>query len=148
MTINHPSFVGFDRLFDQLDRMQSAKTQSVFPPHNIIMLDEGGILLELSVAGYSQDDIEIVHEKDVLVIKTLDTYVSPDSDLKFAYKGISSKKFRKAFTIADNVEILGADLENGILTVRMQEIIPEEDKPKVIKINHKGEKSEPKYLTE
>lgn len=149
MTLQHPSFVGFDRLFNELDRLQSAKpNHQQFPPHNVIMLDQGGILLELSVAGYSMEDIEIVQEKNNLTIQTVADYKSGDDELKFAHKGISSKKFRKVFTIADNVEILGADLENGILSIRMQEVIPEEEKPKVIKINQYDEKSEPKFLTE
>lgn len=149
MTLQHPSFVGFDRLFDQIDRLNStSKSYQQFPPHNIIMLDQGGILLELSVAGYAMEDIEVFQEKDMLTIQTVADYKSGDDELKFAHKGISSKRFRKQFTVADNVEILGADLENGILSIRMQEVVPEEDKPKVIKINHYGEKSEPKLLTE
>lgn len=148
MTINHPSFVGFDRIFDELDRIAHGKPNVCYPPHNLIKLGDHQYNLELAIAGYTMDDIEIVLEKSTLTIKTKDEYKSPDSEVNFIYKGISAKKFKKAFTLADNVEILGADLDNGILTIRMCEIIPEEDQPKVIKINHKGEKSEPKYLTE
>lgn len=148
-TITHPSFVGFDRIFDQIERLNANKSLAQqFPPHNIIILDQGAILLELAVAGYSMEDIEVIQEKGTLIIQTVPNYTSHDDELKFAHKGISSKKFRKVFTVADNVEILRADLEDGILTIRMQEVIPEEEKPKVIKINRFDQKSDPKFLTE
>lgn len=152
MTLSHPSFVGFDRIFDQMERMQAAGTRGInhFPPHNIIIKDDGYIILELAVSGYEEKDLTITQEKDTLCIQTVEGYVSPDQsrELRFAHKGISSKKFKKYFTIAENVEVLGASLENGILTVNLREIIPEEDKPKVIQINHTDEKSSPKFLTE
>jgi molecular chaperone IbpA len=151
MTLSHPSFVGFDSIFDRLDRMQSAKTPA-FPPHNIVKFDdrEDDFMLELALAGYSQDDIELKLEKGVLTIGTREDYANNDEKgVTFLYKGISAKKFRKQFTLADNIEVEGASMENGILYVHLHKVVPDEEKPRYINISNRlGEKSSPKFLTE
>jgi molecular chaperone IbpA len=144
MTLQHPSFVGFDRLFNELERMNTAKQVS-FPPHNIIKITDSEYLLELALAGYNQDDVEIKLEKGVLTVQTVENYTTSDDSMTFLHKGISAKKFRKSFTISENIEVMGASMEDGILSISLQEIIPEEKRPKMIPI---GRSKEQQYLAE
>ena len=139
MTLQHPSFVGFDRLFNELDRMQTAKQQS-YPPHNIVKIDDNEYVLELALAGYHQDDIEIELEKGVMTVCTKDDYKNTDDEgVTFLHRGISAKRFRKSFTLSENIEVVGAEMENGILSIRLEEVVPEEMKPKLIPIGSGGQ---------
>jgi molecular chaperone IbpA len=132
---NHPSFVGFDRLFDQLDRLNQTKQQVSYPPHNIVKVDDHEYVLELALAGYSQDDIEIELEKGVMTVRTKDGYSPTDDEgVTFLHKGISAKRFRKSFTLSENMQVEGATMVNGILNISLLEVIPEEEKPKLIPI--------------
>lgn len=136
---SHPSFVGFERLFNELDRMSTSKPVT-YPPHNIVKLDDQNYILELALAGYNQDDLEIELEKGVLTVRTKEGYVSGDDEVEFIYKGISAKKFRKSFTLSENIEVQGANMDNGILSIGLAEIVPDEMKPKLIPIGS-GEQS-------
>ena len=137
MTLSLPSsYVGFERLFDQLDRLQHSKTvHQSYPPHNIVKLNDGRYILELAVAGYKREDLTITKEKDTLIISTVDEYQTQELDTEYLHKGISTKKFRKSFTLNDNIKVTDATLEHGILQVMLEEEIPEEHKPKLIQIN-------------
>lgn len=135
MTINHPSFVGFDRLFSELDRLSHVKTSHQFPPHNIIKLSDNSYVLELAVAGYSREDLEVELENNVLTIRTSDAFKSYDDEVEFLHKGISNKKFVRKFTLSDNMEVTNVLLEDGILSVNMALKVPDELKPKLLQIN-------------
>lgn len=136
MTLSLPSsYVGFERLFDQLDRLQHTKVSQSYPPHNIIKYGDGRYVLELAVAGYKRDDLTITKEKDTLTIATVDEYQNQTLDTEYVHQGISAKRFRKSFTINDNIKVTDATLEHGILQVMLEEEIPEEHKPRLIQIN-------------
>jgi len=150
MTINHPSFVGFETLFDKIDRMAHQQNPG-YPPHNILKFDDNDedFVLELALAGYRQEDIEIVLEKDTLTVQTTKDYGSNVDGVVFLHKGVSTKKFRKTFTIADNIEVIGASMTNGMLQIELHKFVPEEDKPRYISIsNDVDKKTESIYLTE
>lgn len=146
---HHPHFVGFETLFDAIDRIGEQKT--TYPPHNLVRYDdsEDDFALELALAGYDENDIEIVYEKGSLVIQTKKDYAPDESGMHFLHKGISAKKFRKAFTLADNMEVVGARMHKGMLIVDLHKYVPEELKPKYISIsNDIVKKSKSKLLTE
>ena len=124
-----PLTIGFDRYFDELNRL-SSHTQTNYPPYNIVQEDAENFCIELAVAGFGKKDIEITKEKTLLTIEG-----KLDEDSKdFVHKGLASRAFRRSFTLADDVEVSGADLKDGILLVKLVRIIPEEDKPVSIKI--------------
>ena len=124
-----PLTIGFDRYFDELERLTS-HTQTNYPPYNIVKEDAENFSIELAVAGFGKKDIEITKEKNVL---TIEGKIDEDSK-DFVHKGLASRAFRRSFTLADDVEVSGADLKDGILLVKLVRIIPEEDKPISIKI--------------
>ena len=131
------SFVGFESLFDELQKASTHQGNN-YPPHNIVKIDDDQYVVELAIAGFSMDEIDITVERDKLNIKG----VQESQDRQYLYKGISEKKFNRTFKLAEHVVISDAMLENGILKIMLQVTIPEELKPRKIKI------SKPELLNE
>ena len=130
-------FVGFESLFEELQKA-SAQQGNNYPPHNIVKIDDDQYVVELAIAGFSMDEIDITVERDKLNIKG----AQEAQDRQYLYKGISEKKFNRTFKLAEHVTISDAMLENGILKIMLQVTIPEELKPRKIKI------SKPQLLNE
>lgn len=139
---NDPFFVGFDRIFDRVNAASKLTTAQKYPPYNIVKTDENTYLIELAVAGFGPDDVDIELHDGVLVISGK---VDVSSDDNYIYKGIANRSFERRFTLADTVEVEGVDLHQGILTVRLKNVIPEEKKPRKIPI---GKPVEKQLLTE
>ncbi len=125
-----PFAIGFDRYFEDLERMSNI-TQTNYPPYNVVKEDSEHFTVELAVAGFSKKDVSITKEKNVLVIEGK----VEDESKDFVHKGLASRAFKRSFTLADDVEISGASLKDGILVVSLERVIPEEDKPVSIKIS-------------
>ena len=125
-----PFAIGFDRYFEDLERMSNI-TQTNYPPYNVVKEDNEHFSVELAVAGFSKKDVSITKEKNVLVIEGK----IEDESKDFVHKGLASRAFKRSFTLADDVEISGASLKDGILKVSLERVIPEEDKPVSIKIS-------------
>jgi len=125
-----PFAIGFDRYFEDLERM-STHTQTNYPPYNIVKEDDENFCIELAVAGFSKEDIEVSREKNVL---TIEGKVDEDSK-DFVHRGLASRAFKRSFNLADLVEVTGADMKDGILHVKLVKVIPDEDKPVVIEIS-------------
>jgi molecular chaperone IbpA len=145
-TLNVPRslFVGFDTLFEDLEKIHNnAKTgNDNYPPHNIVRIDDEKFLIELAVAGFSKDDIDLELKDGILKIKGC---VEAD-EREYAYKGISSRKFEKSFRLSEFVVIDGADLEDGILVVYARVEIPEEQRPRKIDIGSAGSSKKKQFL--
>jgi molecular chaperone IbpA len=137
-----PLFVGFDRIFDRVNAASKLTTVQKYPPYNIVKTDENTYLIELAVAGFGPDDVDIELYDGVLAISGK---VDASSDDSYIYKGIANRSFERRFTLADTVEVEGVDLHQGILTVRLKNVIPEEKKPRKIPI---GKPVEKQLLTE
>ena len=125
-----PFAIGFDRYFEDLERMSNI-SQTNYPPYNVVKEDDEHFSVELAVAGFSKKDVSITKEKNVLVIEGK----VEDESKDFVHKGVASRAFKRSFTLADDVEISGASLKDGILVVSLERIVPEEDKPVSIKIS-------------
>lgn len=125
------STLGFDRIFNILENTTNVTTAS-FPPVNIVKLDDDNFVIELAVAGYKQSEIEITSQLNSLKIvgkkeeKDERTYIT---------KGIAGRSFSRDFTLADTIVVREADLVDGILSVRLENVIPEEKKTRKIEIN-------------
>ena len=128
-----PYAVGFDRVLDQLmNHTHNMATSTGFPPYNIVKHDEYEFTIEMALAGFSKEDIEVVVEDGTITVKSV--YDDKVENAEVLHRGISQKKFTRKFTIADDIEVKGAELVNGLLEIRLERIIPEHKKPKVIKI--------------
>ena len=124
-------FVGFEPLFSELERLTSGTPgQDNYPPHNIVRVDDENFMIEMAVAGFSKDDVEVELKAGTLTV----TGSKSDDEREYAHKGISSRKFSKSFRLAEYVVVDDADLVNGILVVNLRVDIPEEKRPQKIKI--------------
>jgi len=136
--------VGFDEIFNRLSSMsQNLPKLSAYPPYNIRKVDENKYVIELAVAGFGKQDLEIEMQDGTLTIKGS----TQSDDDNFIYKGIADRSFTRNFTLADSVEIKNADLVNGMLKIWLERFIPEEKQPKKININD-GATSDKQFLTE
>ena len=137
-------FVGFDTLFEDLERIhQSARSGSDnYPPHNIVRIDEEKFLIELAVAGFKEDGINVEVKDGILKV----TGEMDKDERDFAFKGISSRKFEKSFRLSEFVVIDGADLKDGILVVYARVELPEEKRPRKIEIGSAGASKKKQYL--
>ena len=127
----YPSVVGFDRLLDTFDTMLTEKP-TTFPPHNIVKVDENNYLVELAVAGFDESEVTIEVLKNTLTIKGEKDL---DDTRNYLHRGIGTRTFKKTVTLAETVQVDGASLENGILTVKLVNIVPVEKLPVKIAIN-------------
>ena len=127
-----PYAVGFDRVFDTLNRYVDNNVQSTgFPPYNIRKEGEYNYVIEMALAGFGKDDIEIEVAESNLTIRSVKENSEDDSTV---YRGISYRKFDRKFTLAEDIVVNGAKLENGMLTIDLERIVPEEKKPRLIEV--------------
>ena len=138
-----PVTVGFDNVFDHFERMfddDYFRTPTAnFPPYNIVKTGKHTYDIELALAGFGKDDIEVQYEDNMLHVKSKPKKVEDKEDVEkyddgVLHRGISKRWFSKSFTIADDVEVKGAELKDGLLTVSLERIIPEGKKPRTIDI--------------
>ena len=136
-TLDLPSiqrhFVGFDSMFNEMDRMfENSKSQG-YPPYNIAQINDNEFMISLAVAGFGMDNLDITKDKNTLKIEG--TAPKGDESVNYLHKGIGGRSFRREFTLADHVEVENAQLELGMLNIHLKRNIPEELQPKKIKIN-------------
>ena len=138
-----PVTVGFDNVFDHFERMFDednffrSPTMSNFPPYNIVKTGKNTYDIELALAGFGKDDIEVQYEDNMLHVKSKqkdEKSEDKDDNGDILHRGISKRWFSKSFTIADDVEVKGAELKDGLLKVSMERIIPEGKAPRTIEI--------------
>ena len=126
--------IGFDRMFDRLFD-DSFVTTTNYPPYNIVKLDESNYAIQIAIAGFGKDDIEIETKENILAVRTKDKNESEVvDDTTYLHKGISNRAFKRTWQISDDVVVKGATFENGLLNIELERIIPEEKKPRLIKI--------------
>jgi len=136
----NPFFIGFEDTVRRLNSMQEAMSKQVtgYPPYNICKTNNTDYIIEFAVAGFSEKDIDIELEENVLKIKgkleTTDDLVEGGINKTYFYKGIADRAFTRQFTLADDVEVKEAKLINGMLKIYLEHIIPEYKKPKRITI--------------
>ena len=133
-----PITVGFDDMFDHFEHMMDdsffGRSVGNFPPYNIVKTGENTYDVELALAGFNKKDIEIEYKENVLTVKSKKQEETKDEDGNIIHRGISKRMFSKSFTIANDVEVKGAELKDGLLKVSMERIIPEHKKAKLIDI--------------
>ena len=126
--------IGFDRMFDSLTSASGYTQQTNYPPYNIIKKSDTEFLIEVAIAGFSKDDVEVRMAENRLNISSIDITNSEMDNTEYLHKGISARSFKRAFTLSDDVVVKEANMENGILSIAMERVIPEDKKPRTIKI--------------
>jgi molecular chaperone IbpA len=126
-----PFAIGFDRTLQLLERADTHSNVN-YPPYNIVKHDAENFSIELALAGFDKKDITISKEKNVLLIEGKQ---EEDELFEYVHKGLASRSFKRSFTLADDIVVQGADMKNGILSISLERIVPEEDKPLQIKIS-------------
>ena len=133
-----PFSVGFDSIFEEFDRMleSTERYNSNYPPYNIRKLSDNDYKIEVALAGYSKDDIEIELKDNTLTVRNkINEKVVNDESNGVIHKGISTRQFERSFTISEDIKVKNADLKNGLLNIDLERIVPEEKKPRLIDIN-------------
>ena len=127
-----PYAVGFDRVFDQLNTYAANNATSTgFPPYNIRKGGDYTYAIEMALAGFSKDDIEIEVAEGLLAVRSVKENDENDSNI---YRGISYRKFNRKFTLADDIVVNDASLENGMLEINLERIVPDAKKPRLITV--------------
>ena len=131
--------IGFDNMFDDLMRVNAQQSSTNYPPYDIVQVNDDEYMIAVAVAGFGYDDLSVTKDKKILVIEgkhSRETVENDDSTAKYLHKGISERSFRREFQLADHVEITGAHLELGILSIHLKREVPEDAKPKTIAITY------------
>jgi len=127
-----PYSVGFDSLFEKLFDMD-LDTSNSYPPYNISKLDENNYIIEMALAGFNKDNIEIELANGELTVKSKKKD-NPEKGVNLIHQGISLRSFVRKFTLSDEIIVKNAEMKDGMLTVKLEKFIPENKKPKLISI--------------
>jgi molecular chaperone IbpA len=128
-----PFLIGFTREVDRLNSLSKTNSTVAYPPYNVIKFDEDAYALDLAVAGFDKSEIDISIKDNTLIIKG--EKKSSDEDGEYVYRGIATRKFTRSFALGEYMEVAEANVKNGILSVYILRVVPEEKKPKKITIN-------------
>src|SRR3954447_13083788 len=128
------STVGFDRLFDMLENSNVGQTQENYPPFDLIKKGENDYCIELAVAGFKPDEIDITAQQNVLIVSGRKAEETQQAGSDYVYRGIANRSFERSFALADHIQVKGADLKDGLLSIELVREIPEAMKPRKINI--------------
>jgi molecular chaperone IbpA len=139
-------FVGFDDHWSRMLQLHDEMTKNIpnYPPYNIYKSDENKYVIELAVAGFGKQDIEITLDNDKLIVKG----EAKDDTQAFLYKGIATRAFTRSFAIDDQVVVNNASMVNGMLKIFLERIVPEHKKTRKVEISDEASKSDPELLLE
>jgi molecular chaperone IbpA len=127
------ALVGFDRIFDDMERRFANSVSNNYPPYNIAKVEENTYEIEIAVTGFAKDEISVTVEGDKLIIVG-ERNKEEDVTAEFLHRGLAFRDFERTFTLADHMKIRSAEIKNGVLTIRIEREIPEEMKPRVIDV--------------
>ena len=128
------STVGFDRLFDMLENSSAGQAQENYPPFDLIKKGDNDYCIQLAVAGFARDEIDITSQQNQLIVTGRKSDESDQKDGDFIYRGIANRSFERRFALADHIQVKGADLKDGLLSIELVREIPEAMKPRKINI--------------
>ena len=125
-------FIGFDHVWNEIERLSDMADNKLYPPHNVVKHDDSTFTIELALAGYSKDDLKVEVKEGILVIAG----DKSGEEREYLHRGISSKKFTRTFRLSEHVVVSGADFVDGLLVIDLKVEIPEEKLPRDIPIGH------------
>lgn len=127
-----PFLVGLDDLAKQI--LEKHVTSQTYPPHNLLMVDDDTFEIQLAVAGFDKDELEVVIEGQKLTVKGVKKEQPPESGAQFIHRGIATRKFTRAFELAPYIKLSNVSLKNGILGITTKVVIPESERPRTVEI--------------
>jgi len=130
----HRKFIGFDPLFEDLTRAFHNKNDN-YPPYNIVRVDESRFVIEIAIAGFQESELDVSLTNRILNITGKRRIDATASEKEYLHRGISSRDFERTFTLGEHMEVVGASVKNGILTVTLDQQIPDEAKTRRIAIS-------------
>jgi len=146
----HYTTLGFERFFNDVKILMNSndvQTKATnFPPHNIIRLDDNRYIIEMAIAGFAKDEIDITIEDGSLIVKG--NKKEGEANVQYVHRGIGTRSFTKTFTVADTIEVRGAEFKDGILRIGLENIIPDHKKPRKVEIGGSLEAFKPQLLQE
>ena len=128
------STVGFDRLFDMLENNGLGQGQENYPPFDLIKLGDNEYRIELAVAGFKPDELDITSQQNQLIVTGRKKDEGDQTSNDYIYRGIATRSFERRFALADHIQVRGADMKDGLLAIELVREIPEAMKPKKINI--------------
>jgi len=141
----YPSTLGFETMLRDIESIMQNSVETVsdkFPPHNIIKVNDTDYMVELAIAGFDEKEIDITVKDGLMTVKG--EKQQADNEVNYLHKGIGTRSFSKTIRLADTIEVQGAAFKNGILSIGLENIIPESKKPKKIEIGTLKNYSMPK----
>ena len=133
------STVGFDRLFDMLENSTSGGNGENYPPFDLIKAGDNEYRIELAVAGFKPEEIDITAQQNVLIVTGRKNEETQEEGSNYIYRGIANRSFERRFALADHIQVTGADLKDGLLSIELVREIPEAMKPRKISIGGQAE---------
>ena len=133
------STVGFDRLFDMLENNGLSQGQENYPPFDLIKLGDNDYRIELAVAGFKPDELDITAQQNVLIVTGRKKDEDEQKGSNYVYRGIATRSFERRFALADHIQVRGADLKDGLLVIELVREIPEAMKPRKINVGSGSE---------
>jgi len=127
------AMIGFDRVWNEFENRFAGSTTN-YPPHNVIKVDDDNYEIQIAVAGFSHDEISVEVIQDHLVLKGESMTPNEDATRVYLHRGLAQRDFQRIFPLAEFIEVIGAETDKGILTIKMKRIVPETAKPKKINI--------------
>ena len=133
-TALNKALVGFDRLFDTFETRFANQLSTNYPPHNIIKTDDTHYQIEIAIAGFKKNEISIEVEQEILTVKGESETSNENTVKQYLHRGLSSRSFVRSWQLAEHMVVNGAEIKDGILTISLEYVIPEEKKARVIDI--------------
>ena len=130
----HRHAIGFDRMFEELTRTFGNSRSDNYPPHNVVQLDDTHYVIEVAVAGFKENEIDVELKENLLTVRGEKVKDEDSVQPNYLHKGISARNFTRTFPLAEHVEVRGATVQNGILAIALEQVVPEEQKAKKIEI--------------
>ena len=127
------ALVGFDTMFDQMERRYANSVNNNYPPHNILRIADNEYAIQIAVTGFEKAEISVTVENNALIVKGESMTTEYPAE-QYLHRGLATRDFVKEFPLAEHIEVVGAETKNGMLTVKLVRNIPESAKPKVIEI--------------
>lgn len=128
------ALVGFDRMFDGFETRFANQLANNYPPHNIVKTDDTHYQIEIAVAGFKKHEINVEIEQDMLTVRGESETPNESTERQYLHRGLSSRNFVRSWQLAEHMVVKGAEIKDGILTINLEYVIPEEKKARVIDI--------------
>ena len=128
------ALIGFDTMFDQMERRFSNSVSNNYPPHNILRTGENQYEIQVAVTGFEKNEISVEVEGNILMITGESQVTTENTEIIYLHRGLATRDFAREFPLAEHIEVTGAEIKNGMLIVKLIRNIPESAKPKIIDI--------------